>query len=624
MNHIKTFGHTLIISVKTLLLIFLTISTFNANAQLDNQGKDFVMAFLPQLGSPPIIELHLTGDVATDVTVVYPMNTPTFIQTVSIIPGTVTILSLPTQAATSWTVNAVTSNLIRATADEEFVVYQVNRASATSDAGLALPVDTMNVEYLVSDYNALFSGLFTVYAAFDNTEVTITPTNNMSGHLAGVPFVINLNRGEGYHGQSLTSGTAGSLTGTRVVADRPVGLINGNTCTNIPLGTGACDHVFEIAQPLVSWGLTASAAGLPNRLGGTIYRILASENNTSMTINGVPTTVINAGEFFETAAITGNQFFAADKPIFVTQFMTGQNAPGATSGDPAMTNIIPSEQYQNNYTFSTVGAAQFAENFLTIIADNTDVGFLTLDGVPVPAGDYSPIPGGTLSAAVLALSQGTHNTASVNPHGVTVEGYNNFDSYIYPGGALFQFINQIGDAFLPVCSLDINNNAGTGSVTDNKPTEDVNGNGILDPGEDSNGNNVIDNDTGVFFVEMINGVNAISSIDPFIPGDGQVNFTIDLIDPGQSGSATITGTDGAGNTCSVNFEVTIGGPLICDTDADGDIDRLDLRAISIARGQVALPNDPRDANLDGMITPSDTKVCIPLCTLARCAINSIP
>jgi streptogramin lyase len=60
---------------------------------------------------------------------------------------------------------------------------------------------------------------------------------------------------------------------------------------------------------------------------------------------------------------------------------------------------------------------------------------------------------------------------------------------------------------------------------------------------------------------------------------------------------------------------------ICDVDLDGDIDKLDLRVISRARGQIALPNDPRDANFDGVISPADVKRCIPLCTLANCAIQ---
>jgi hypothetical protein len=66
---------------------------------------------------------------------------------------------------------------------------------------------------------------------------------------------------------------------------------------------------------------------------------------------------------------------------------------------------------------------------------------------------------------------------------------------------------------------------------------------------------------------------------------------------------------------------TANGAQICDVDLDGDIDKLDLRVISRARGQAALPGDPRDANLDGVITPSDVKRCIPLCTLENCAIQ---
>ena len=61
--------------------------------------------------------------------------------------------------------------------------------------------------------------------------------------------------------------------------------------------------------------------------------------------------------------------------------------------------------------------------------------------------------------------------------------------------------------------------------------------------------------------------------------------------------------------------------MLCDVDEDNDVDRADLRLISRARGQVALPNDLRDANQNGMISPADIKVCIPLCTLMGCAVS---
>lgn len=69
--------------------------------------------------------------------------------------------------------------------------------------------------------------------------------------------------------------------------------------------------------------------------------------------------------------------------------------------------------------------------------------------------------------------------------------------------------------------------------------------------------------------------------------------------------------DGIGNVCELNR---------CDVDSDGDIDKIDTSLITRARNQPASgPDDPRDANGDGMITITDAKVCIPLCTRANCA-----
>lgn len=58
----------------------------------------------------------------------------------------------------------------------------------------------------------------------------------------------------------------------------------------------------------------------------------------------------------------------------------------------------------------------------------------------------------------------------------------------------------------------------------------------------------------------------------------------------------------------------------CDVDKDGDIDKVDLAAISKNRGKPAASLDQAfDANGDNLITPADVKACIPQCTRANCA-----
>ena len=81
---------------------------------------------------------------------------------------------------------------------------------------------------------------------------------------------------------------------------------------------------------------------------------------------------------------------------------------------------------------------------------------------------------------------------------------------------------------------------------------------------------------------------------------------------------SVPGNDGVTEDTTVQAG---GGPIPCDADGDGNVDRLDLSLISRARGQAASgPNDPRDANGDGQITMADVKICVPQCDLPRCAI----
>ncbi len=62
---------------------------------VDNKGTDFIMAFLPNHTESTAVQVHLTSDVNTNVTVEYPVNSPTFTTTVAGGPGSVTIVTLP-------------------------------------------------------------------------------------------------------------------------------------------------------------------------------------------------------------------------------------------------------------------------------------------------------------------------------------------------------------------------------------------------------------------------------------------------------------------------------------------------------------------------------------------------
>ncbi|MGD8940644.1 MAG: choice-of-anchor D domain-containing protein, partial [Gammaproteobacteria bacterium] len=60
---------------------------------------------------------------------------------------------------------------------------------------------------------------------------------------------------------------------------------------------------------------------------------------------------------------------------------------------------------------------------------------------------------------------------------------------------------------------------------------------------------------------------------------------------------------------------------VCDVNDDSSIDRNDINLIFAARNETTnAPNDPRDADGDGIITVNDARQCVLKCTLDRCAV----
>jgi hypothetical protein len=545
------------------LFALLMISMYGApgcDAVLDNKGTEFILGFMRNGADSwshflPNIELHITADVTTDVEVEYPLGTS--IETRTVNAGTVEVVSLPMDASTLWITDGVLANLIRATAEQEFVVYMINAFASSSDAALGLPVDTMNTEYIVLDYDPFAKSRFLVYAAFDNTVITITPSNNLVGsHSAGEPFEVQLNRGEGYYAQSASTNT---LTGTTISSTLPVGMVNGNACANVPTGTSNCDTLFQVAQPVQTWGLEIGVANLPQRAGGSIYRVVASENSTEVTLDGSFLANLDVGDFFETDIIPGNHVFRGDKPIFVAQYMTGAGSPSAVGGDPSMGNMIPFAQYLSAYTFSTVGGGLFSFHYVTIIAKNEDIGSVLLDNVAVSSGSFSAIPGTDYSAAVLSIGEGTHSTTSPNPHGITVVGLNKANnSYLYPGGTQLEFINAVS----PITDFNPPN------VTLDLPIDGY----VYGLAEDNR-----EDDTGIFSIELSpdSSANLEIKVANFTEGDTEVNFIVQLVADSDSRTTSsvrlyelmtadgdVIVTDGVGNNTTVPVSIPLLSPSL--------------------------------------------------------------
>lgn len=401
-------------------------------------GNDFVILFEENFTGTPELTLFLSGPDATEGVV--SIASSGFSAPFTIVPGTVTTVSLPAGSQLDSSDVVEQDVAIRVTAEAQITLHGLNRIQFTTDAFAAVPVEALGRTHRVMAWAGGQNGpsQFAIAAIpgpdgslSTPTNVTITPSEDAGSRLAGVPYSITLTPYDAYQLQS-----EGDLTGSLIESDRPIAVYGGNTCGNVPgPNTGYCDHLVEQIPPVTSWGAEALTVPLATRTMGDTYRILAAQDGTTVNLDGASseTFTLNAGEF-EQRVLTGSYRITADQPILVAQYSNGSDWDGVTS-DPFMMLIPSAEQFVSAYTFATPGMG-FPANYANVVPLTTDAtaGDVVLDGTAVPAASFTPLAGTPYSAAQLPITIGSHTLTAPNPLGLYVYGYASFDSYGYPGG----------------------------------------------------------------------------------------------------------------------------------------------------------------------------------------------
>jgi IgGFc binding protein len=324
--------------------------------------------------------------------------------------------------------------------------------SYTNDASLLLPTNVWNDDYLVASYLPLGAGagalpsLLAVTASQDNTSVTIkTKAATYAGtgvpaFAIDVPQTVLLNAGDVVELAAFGGfGTDyGDLTGTSVTSDKPVQVIGGHYCADVPTGTHYCDHLEESMFPIatLSTDYIVTAPSIPAMPNGKeeVVRILATQPDTVLTYDppqaGAATTIATPGAFVEIARQAADYKVSANHKILVVQYMEGQDAGGET-GDPAMTLSVPIDQYRTDYLFHA--PTNYEVNYVNVTAPTGAA--VMLDGQPVTG--FTPIGTSGFDVARVVLPNGVdgnHEISSDEKFGITVYGYGQYTSYWYPGG----------------------------------------------------------------------------------------------------------------------------------------------------------------------------------------------
>lgn len=401
-----------------------------------NLGKDFWLTFMPNATVIPELYLDLSSSVNTTGTV--SVSGISFTEDFTITANTVTRITIPATAMMTIS-ETVTQMGIHIVSVDDIAVYGTNLYNTSSDAFLGIPVTALGTSYIMLGYQGLpvYGSDFAIVSPSDGNVVTITPSVLTSdGHAADVPFDVTLNQGEVY-----LVVAEGDITGSVVSSTYPVAVFAGSVAANIPVNTSAADVLVEQMPPVSAWGTDFIGRPLAGRANGDTWRFLASQDATSLTINGTNVATLNKGDFYETI-LTEASLISADKPILTIQYANGIGWDNLT-GDPFSMLIPPYGQFTENYTFSTPSSG-FDVNYINVFVKTTGVSGMLLDGVSMDPTEFVVITGTEFSAAAFPTTiNTTYNITNSNNEkfGLTAYGFTGSNSYGYPGGSGYEVIN---------------------------------------------------------------------------------------------------------------------------------------------------------------------------------------
>ncbi len=352
------------------------------------------------------------------------------------------------------------SKAVRVRANVPISVKQFNPLNGsgvfTSDASLLLPIHLDGKEYIALSWPQRTSGytlrgnVAIVGTGEGDTFIQVWPTSAVKAG-AGVTAMA-ANSAEPYEfalkaGDVLaleTDGQQGAdLTGTRVVASKPVAVFGAHECANVPLGTNYCDHIEQQLLPVSGWGTLyvgdAFAPRSPNQKD--VWRVVASEDGTQVALSPAiagPLT-LNKGQMAE--FYSGQHFvLEASAPVLLGHYLQGSNFSGFQTypecsmctgiGDPAFTISLPTDSFRNGYRFYV--PTDYEQDYVNVIASTQAGTDILLDGVSL-AGSGVPIGATGFQVFQVPVQDGAHELVSTgSPIGLTSYGYDCDVSYAYP------------------------------------------------------------------------------------------------------------------------------------------------------------------------------------------------
>ena len=401
-------------------------------------------------------------------------------------PGEITYVDIPIGFVVFDSTTNVYDSLykgihIKAEGNKRIVVFGQNEEVATNDAYLALPIISRpagsSYEYIAAsvlgeqgEVQEFKDSVVLIIGTENDTQIIVEPAPQLP---VGIPHALAQNGR--FFNNPLFNNTViiqtfqtfylqvrgNDISGTRIIANKPVSVFSGHECANIPLASEPCDMLIEQVPPVDAWGTEVVTIPLITRSADTI-KVFASQASTTVNVTRTdissgmvtsdPSFTLGRNGFRE-LVISDYTLIQSNNPIGVFQFSRSFTTDNIINSDPFMMWVPPCEQYRDSFAVApapfhstiteTLAGRVAYVNYTNIAvpAEYFNASMITVNSVQVNASDFRAIRRSDNSiwgyGAQLTLDEGAQVIRHQDPNAalsVTMYGFSNQQSWGCTGG----------------------------------------------------------------------------------------------------------------------------------------------------------------------------------------------
>ncbi len=334
------------------VLFFLYIVCLNTNAQT---GKKFWFVAPDAIhahGDEPLYFRITTFDKAASVTISMPANSGFTPINKNIDDNTFATIEVNRNSVENQPVNKVNNKGILIESTSNITVYYEIADDGNPDKftlkgenglGTEFYVPSQNVYRNMSSYKSDANEKTDIVATEDNTVVTIVPSVDVTGHLKGIPYEINLNQGQTYCIEYRDISATASMAGTYITSNNPIAVTISDDSINETSHPHDIIGDQLIPTSIIGSEYIAVRTSTDTNAAQKVF-VLATEDDTYVFINNDNNLVrhLMRGQLTDFDITDNAIYINATKPVYAYQVSGLANVNAPNNANELGSALLPS------------------------------------------------------------------------------------------------------------------------------------------------------------------------------------------------------------------------------------------------------------------------------------------